>query len=77
MIAVLIYCILDGEILTVSSLMLMMLTEMLLEGFGGSRTKRREDGCLLAALPTFGTRLYLRLTFAICCRAAMPPGKKL
>ena len=58
-------------------MMLTMLTEMLLEGFGVSRTNIREDGCLLAALPTFGTRLYLRLTFAICCRAAMPTGKKL
>ena len=66
-----------------NSLMLLMVVfavwwqYRLLEGFGVSRTNIREDGCLLAALPTFGTRLYLRLTFAICCRAAMPTGKKL
>ena len=55
-----------------------MLTEMLLEGFGGSRTNGRErrgpfGGYADIWLPAF----YLRLTFAICCRAAVPTGKKL
>jgi len=47
------------------------------DGFGRSQTKREGNGGLLAAVPTLAPRFYLRLTFRIYCRAAVPTGKKL